>query len=163
MPPTSHPLHRVSPTIKGGLVKLKPKAKFKQLQRKPAPTLGIGAPKPATKGAPVPNAKLKPDIIHSPQPASATVPAFSALQQPKQALQIGGVKVRDQGFGVLPEHGFVRLPTILQVYPVSRASWWAGVKAGTLPAGVLLSARVRAWAVEDIRRLIAEAKQATAA
>ena len=60
-----------------------------------------------------------------------------------------------------PEVGFVRLPTILQVYPISRAGWWKGVKDGTLPAGVLLSARVRAWPVEAIRKLLEEAGKAS--
>ena len=141
----SSPVHRVAPTSKGGLVKLKPKAKFKTLSRKPAQTLGTAVPSFAAKAA-APNAKLKPAVARAPQPASAIVaaPAPTSTTQPTPAVQIVRAKARDQGFGVLPEHGFVRLPTILQVYPISRAGWWAGVKDGTLPAGVLLSARVRA-------------------
>lgn len=54
----------------------------------------------------------------------------------------------------LPEVGFVRLPTILQLFPVSRSSWWAGVKAGNYPAGRKLSPHVTAWKVEDIRALL---------
>ncbi len=26
---------------------------------------------------------------------------------------------------ILPETGFVRLPTILKVFPVSKSTWWA--------------------------------------
>lgn len=33
----------------------------------------------------------------------------------------------------LPSLGFVRLPQILEVYPISKSHWWAGVKAGRLP------------------------------
>jgi predicted DNA-binding transcriptional regulator AlpA len=55
---------------------------------------------------------------------------------------------------VLPETGFVRLPTILQVYPVSRSAWWQGVREGRYPAAVKLSPRVTAWRTEDIRALI---------
>lgn len=55
---------------------------------------------------------------------------------------------------VLPETGFVRLPQILAVYPVSRSAFWAGVKDGRYPAPVKLSPRCTAWRVEDIRMLI---------
>lgn len=56
----------------------------------------------------------------------------------------------------LPETGFVRLPQILAIFPVSRSSWWAGVQKGKYPAPVKLSERTTAWRVEDIRQLIAE-------
>lgn len=56
----------------------------------------------------------------------------------------------------LPETGFVPLPVVLNVFPVSRSTWWAGVKTGRYPAGVKLSERRTAWRVEDIRKLIAE-------
>ena len=56
----------------------------------------------------------------------------------------------------LPETGFVRLPQILAVFPVSRSAWWAGVQKGKYPSPVKLSERTTAWRVEDIRRLIAE-------
>ena len=54
----------------------------------------------------------------------------------------------------LPETGFLRLPQVLAVFPVSRSAWWAGVKAKTLPQSVKLSPRTTAWKVEDIRVLI---------
>lgn len=54
----------------------------------------------------------------------------------------------------LPETGFVRLPVVLQVYPVSKSTWWQGIRRGIYPAGVKLSERVTAWKVEDIRALI---------
>lgn len=55
----------------------------------------------------------------------------------------------------LPETGFVRLPAILAVFPVSRSSFWAGVKARKYPQPVKLSERTTAWRVEDIRALLA--------
>ena len=55
----------------------------------------------------------------------------------------------------LPETGFVRLPQILSVFPVSRSAFWAGIKAGKYPKPVKLSERTTAWRVEDIRELIA--------
>ncbi|MBI5656738.1 MAG: AlpA family phage regulatory protein [Geobacter sp.] len=54
----------------------------------------------------------------------------------------------------LPEAGFIRLPQVLEVFPVSRSNWWAGVKSGRYPAGVKLSERVTAWRVEDVKNLI---------
>jgi prophage regulatory protein len=54
----------------------------------------------------------------------------------------------------LPKQGFVRLPTVLSVFPVSPASWWNGIKAGKYPKGVKLGERTTAWRVEDIRNLI---------
>ena len=59
----------------------------------------------------------------------------------------------------LPATGFVRLPTILSVFPISESGWWAGVKAGKYPCGVKLSPRVTAWRAEDIRALIEEKSQ----
>ena len=55
---------------------------------------------------------------------------------------------------LLPEAGFVRLPTILQIIPIGKSSWWAGVKEGRFPKSVKLGKRTTAWRVEDIRKLI---------
>ena len=55
---------------------------------------------------------------------------------------------------ILPEIGFVRLATVLAVYPVGRSTWWAGVKEGRFPAPVKLGPRVTAWPVDAIRELI---------
>lgn len=55
----------------------------------------------------------------------------------------------------LPATGFLRLRQILVVIPISRSAWWKGVRAGHYPSAVKLSARVTAWRVEDVRRLIA--------
>jgi prophage regulatory protein len=58
----------------------------------------------------------------------------------------------------LPETGFVRLSTLLQLIPVSKSTWWAGVKSGRYPQPVrTLGRRITAWRVEDIRSLIQQA------
>ncbi|MDH5721850.1 MAG: AlpA family phage regulatory protein [Alphaproteobacteria bacterium] len=54
----------------------------------------------------------------------------------------------------LPDTGFVRLPEVLKVFPVSKSTWWAGIKDGRFPKGVKLSEKITAWRVEDIRALI---------
>jgi hypothetical protein len=70
----------------------------------------------------------------------------------------------------LPEIGFLRLhqiignpktdPPIPPIYPVSRSTWWDGVKSGRFPKPVKLGPRTTAWRVEDIRALI-ESKSKT--
>lgn len=55
---------------------------------------------------------------------------------------------------LLPETGFVRLSTILKIYPVGKSTWWAGVKTGKFPTPIKLSERITAWRVEDIKQLI---------
>jgi prophage regulatory protein len=59
----------------------------------------------------------------------------------------------------LPKTGFVRLSSILAPHgpiPVSKSTWWAGIKAGRFPKPVKLGPRITAWRVEDIRALIAQ-------
>ncbi len=65
----------------------------------------------------------------------------------------------------LPETGFLRLkqvigdpkanPPIPAVIPVSKSTWWAGVKSGRFPQPVRIGPRSPAWRVEDIRELVA--------
>jgi prophage regulatory protein len=50
--------------------------------------------------------------------------------------------------------GYVRLPVILELYPVGESSWWRGVQNGIYPKPVKLSTRVCAWRISDIRRLL---------
>lgn len=55
---------------------------------------------------------------------------------------------------LLPNTGFVRLPTVLQVIPISKSSWWDGVKNGIYPKPVKLGSRTTAWRAADIHALI---------
>lgn len=59
-----------------------------------------------------------------------------------------------QAPATLPETGFVRLSTILKIYPVGRSTWWAGCKSGKYPPGVKIGPNTTAWRVEDIRNLL---------
>ncbi|HYA41694.1 MAG TPA: AlpA family phage regulatory protein [Syntrophobacteraceae bacterium] len=62
----------------------------------------------------------------------------------------------------LPETGLVRLPQIIgdkkhgipPVIPVSKSTWWAGVKSGRYPQPIKLGERTTCWRVQDIRKLI---------
>jgi hypothetical protein len=63
---------------------------------------------------------------------------------------------------ILPEAGLVRLSQILgdknngipPIIPVSKSSWWAGVKSGRYPKPIKLGERTTCWNVSDIRQLI---------
>jgi predicted DNA-binding transcriptional regulator AlpA len=61
------------------------------------------------------------------------------------------------GGACLPDTGFVRLPEVLRLIPVSKSTWWAGVKSGRYPASVKLGQHITAWRVGDIRSLIEQA------
>lgn len=57
----------------------------------------------------------------------------------------------------LPETGFLRLKQIIGPrgpIPVSKSTWWQGVREGRYPSPVKLGRRITAWRVEDIRKLI---------
>ena len=54
----------------------------------------------------------------------------------------------------LPDIGYMRLPQVLAVFPVSKSNWWNGVRDGRYPKAVKLSANTTAWRVDDIRALI---------
>lgn len=56
----------------------------------------------------------------------------------------------------LPETGFVRQARLLQIVPISSATLWRLVAAGTFPQPIKLSVNITAWRVEDLRRWIAE-------
>lgn len=53
-----------------------------------------------------------------------------------------------------PWNGFLRIKTVLRLIPVSRATWYSGVKTGRYPAPVHPSPGSSAWLAEDIQALI---------
>ena len=62
-------------------------------------------------------------------------------------------------FSALPAAGFLRLRAIIAPHgpiPVSKSTWWAGIKQGRYPKPVKIGARAVAWRVSDIRTLIEE-------
>lgn len=69
----------------------------------------------------------------------------------------------------LPATGFLRLsqivgnpkanPPIPAVIPISRSSWWEGVRAGRYPRPVKLGPKTTCWRVEDIRAFIERSTQ----
>lgn len=58
-----------------------------------------------------------------------------------------------------PASGLVRLKDILHPIgpiPVSKSTWWQGVKTGRFPKPIKLGSRVTCWRAEDIRKLYEE-------
>ncbi len=54
----------------------------------------------------------------------------------------------------LPQTGLLRVKQVLRFIPVSRSSWWSGVKSGLYPKPLKLSERVTVWRASDIRDLV---------
>lgn len=62
----------------------------------------------------------------------------------------------------IPKSGFLRLKQIIgcpksgqtAIIPVSKSTWWAGVKSGNYPKPYKLSSRCTAWKAEEIMSLI---------
>lgn len=55
-----------------------------------------------------------------------------------------------------PQTGFVRLSQILSPagpIPVSKSTWWQGVKEGRFPQPQKLGPRTTVWKAEDVRAL----------
>ncbi len=53
-----------------------------------------------------------------------------------------------------PARTLLRLPQVLKKVPVSKSTWWAGVREGRFPRGIRLSERTTAWLESDIDALI---------
>ena len=45
----------------------------------------------------------------------------------------------------LPVIGFLRLPQVLEIIPVSKSTWWQGCKDGRFPKPVKLGPKTTAW------------------
>ena len=59
---------------------------------------------------------------------------------------------------VLPDTGFLRLPQVLALIPISRSAWWVGIREGKFPKGIKLGSKTTVWRAEDIRALIQQSR-----
>ena len=61
--------------------------------------------------------------------------------------------------------GFLRLNQIVgnkttpAIIPISKSSWWAGVKEGRFPQPIKLGKRTTVWRMSDIRLLVEKKSQ----
>lgn len=54
----------------------------------------------------------------------------------------------------IPSSGFLRLPQVLAIFPISKSAWWEGCRTGRFPKPVKLGPRTTVWRAEDIAALI---------
>jgi prophage regulatory protein len=69
------------------------------------------------------------------------------------------VALRAKQRPLLPDEGFVRLSAIIGPggpIPISKSTWWAGIKTGRFPAPLKLGRGITVWRVSDIRTLIGQ-------
>ena len=57
----------------------------------------------------------------------------------------------------IPSTGFLRLPQIMELFPISKSSWWQGCKTGRYPKPVKLGPRTTVWRAEEIKAFIESA------
>lgn len=58
----------------------------------------------------------------------------------------------------LPDR-LLRAKQVLQIVPLSKSAWYAGVADGRYPKPICLGPRSRAWRLSDILRLVSEGVQ----
>ncbi|MCF0061340.1 AlpA family phage regulatory protein [Dyadobacter chenwenxiniae] len=51
---------------------------------------------------------------------------------------------------------FLRLPEVLKLIPVSKATWWNGCRSGRFPKPCKLGPRTTAWKASDIQECMAK-------
>jgi len=54
----------------------------------------------------------------------------------------------------IPTYGFLRLPQILAIIPISKSAWWEGCRTGRFPKPVKLGPRTTVWKAADIATFI---------
>ena len=84
--------------------------------------------------------------------------AFNGLGSRRSPEQQGDGLLQDEiEFVDLSKSGLMRLASIIGPngpIPVSKSTWWAGVRSGRYPKPVKLGPRITAWRIADIRILI---------
>ena len=54
----------------------------------------------------------------------------------------------------IPSCGFLRLPQVIALIPISKSAWWEGCRTGRYPKPVKLGPSTTVWRVEDIKAFI---------
>lgn len=148
MPQATPLIQQVFPTTRNGLVKLKRNSiptKRKSVETKSILPDKAKLPFVSQLIPPkVPNQKSYSTSKSDPQDTGV---ALTPNRQIRRAFQASGID--------LSGDGYLRLKEVLSVYPVSRASWYAGLAMGLYPPSVHLGKRAVGWTRESIRNLIA--------
>ena len=59
----------------------------------------------------------------------------------------------------IPSTGFLRLPQIMELVPISKSAWWEGCRTGRYPKPVKIGPRTTVWRAEEIKAFIESAGQ----
>jgi len=80
------------------------------------------------------------------------------LTQPVQALHGATPQPFDSGTTLKPKKPgkLLRLPRVMDITALGKSSIYAGVKSGTFPTPVRLSARAVGWREEDLEKWVSE-------
>ena len=54
----------------------------------------------------------------------------------------------------LSSRGYLRIPQVLHLVPVSKSTWWTWVKDGKAPKPIKLGPKITAWKAEDINQFL---------
>ena len=54
----------------------------------------------------------------------------------------------------MSQKGFLRLNQVLELLPIGKSTFWAGIKTGRFPKPIKLGVRTSAWRREDIHALL---------
>ena len=54
----------------------------------------------------------------------------------------------------IPSTGFLRLPQVLELFPISKSAWWKGCATRRYHKPVKIGLRTTVWRAEDIRAFI---------
>lgn len=54
----------------------------------------------------------------------------------------------------IPTTGFLRLAQVLTIIPISKSTWFEGVRAGHYPKPVKIGQRASGWKAEEIAALV---------
>ena len=60
-----------------------------------------------------------------------------------------------------PTEGYLRLPQVLKIIPVSRSTWYRGVKSGLYPQPIKLGIRASGWKFEAIQNCVTALENAS--
>jgi|GEM_PF-687979 len=98
---------------------------------------------------------------HKPQPGGYYVVYEGGYKSysPADAFEAGNTLIHELGANksLLPEIGsvgFLRLPEVLKIIPVSKSSWWAGVQSGQYPKSYKIGPRTTGWLRSEIFYLV---------
>ena len=88
------------------------------------------------------NEKMLAVVIDQAAPSRGCMRSVPALPDPLR------------NFSGLPDEAFVRLPVVLMLLGVSRATVWRLCKSGALPAPKKLGSRISVWNVGALRNVL---------